>query len=148
MAARDETVARELEKEIWNIWLYTGDGEIDRLMDLAIQDMNSGSFASSLEKLNRLVLRVPDHPEAWNKRATVLYLLHRYDESLADISKVLNLEPRHFGAISGIALISLARGDKKTALEAYRRAVTIYPLMPGAAAIIVALEQEVEGVDL
>lgn len=148
LAARDETVARDLEKEIWSLWLVTGDEENDQLMKQAINDMNAGSFDSSLQKLNKLVSRMPNHSEAWNKRATVLYLLHRYDESLADISKVLSLEPRHFGAISGIALISLAKGDKKAALEAYRRAVMIYPLMPGAAAIISVLEKEVEGIEL
>ncbi len=148
LAAKDERVAGELEAQIWGLWLRSGDDKSDQMMNQAIEAMNAGSFDKSLGILNELVSHAPNHSEAWNKRATVYYLLHRYDESLADIAKVLSLEPRHFGAISGIALISLARGDKKAALNAYRRAIVIYPLMPGAAAIIHELEQEVEGVKL
>lgn len=148
LAARDESVAAKLEAQIWGQWLVSGDEKSDKLMDRAVLAMNTGSFGRSLEILNELVNHAPNHPEAWNKRATVFYLLHRYDESLVDIARVLSLEPRHFGAISGIALISLARGNKKAALDAYRRAILIYPLMRGAAAIIRELEQEVEGVRL
>ena len=146
--AVDETAASKIENKIWELWLRSGDDAIDKLMQQAIFFMNSGLFQDSLSLLNQIIDQKPEFSEAWNKRATVFYLMHRYEESMSDIVRVLELEPRHFGAISGIALISLARGDKKGALKAYRQAITIYPLMPGAAAMIPVLESEVEGLDL
>ncbi len=147
-SAVDESAASEIENKIWELWLRSGDDAIDKLMQRAMFFMNSGLFQDSLTLLNEIINQKPKFSEAWNKRATVFYLMHRYEESMSDIVKVLELEPRHFGAISGIALISLARGDKKGALQAYRQAISIYPLMPGAAAMIPVLETEVEGLDL
>ncbi len=84
-------------------------------------------------------------PEGWNKRATVLYIVGDLDRSLADIGKVLALEPRHFGAFSGIGLIEVAKGNKQKALDAYRKVIEVYPLSQGAIQNIESLEKEVEG---
>ena len=69
----------------------------------------------------------PDFAEGWNKRATVLYFLGRFEESIADIQKVLVLEKRHFGALSGLGLCYEALGDEEAALEAYLRALQVNP---------------------
>ncbi|MEO0619007.1 MAG: tetratricopeptide repeat protein, partial [Pseudomonadota bacterium] len=83
-----------------------------------------------------LVKAAPDYAEAWNKRATVNYMVGRLDESLSDIERTLELEPRHFGALSGRALVLTDKGDKKGALAAIEQAMRIHPFLRGAKRII------------
>jgi len=73
----------------------------------------------------------PNFAEGWNKRATALYLLGRYDDSIKDIAKVLELEPRHFGALSGLGLCNAQLDKEKEALDAFEKALAINPNMPG-----------------
>ena len=75
----------------------------------------------------------------------MLYIQRQYAASLQDIDKVLNLEPRHFGALTGMGLIKRAQGDDKGALEAYRRALRIHPHLTGALQAIKELKVKVEG---
>ncbi|MGI9406461.1 MAG: tetratricopeptide repeat protein [Hyphomicrobiaceae bacterium] len=121
---------------IWETWLEYGDPRIDAYMRNVVVAMNRQRFEIALEMLDKIVEEVPDHSEAWNKRATVNYMVQRFDQSLEDIEKTLALEPRHFGALSGKALILTARGEKEAALEAIEQALKIHPFLKGARAII------------
>src|SRR6476646_8072318 len=91
--------------------------------------MGQGLPALAMPILDDIVMRAPDWAEGWNKRATVLYILGEQDRSLADIEHVLALEPRHFGALSGIGLIRIAKGQPREALAAYRRALAVNPFL-------------------
>lgn len=144
-SARTGTEARLTELKIWNAWIKSGDDEVDKLVDQAIQAMQTLHYQDALALLDVVVVKKPDYAEGWNKRATVLYIVGELDRSMADIGKVLALEPRHFGAISGIGLIQIAKGNKKAALDAYRKVIEIYPLSQGAIQSIESLEKEVEG---
>jgi len=70
-------------------------------------------------------------------------VLDEYDRSLADIDKVLALEPRHFGALAGRGLIHIAKENYRAALDDYRRARAVNPFLQGAAAMIPALERRI-----
>jgi tetratricopeptide (TPR) repeat protein len=144
-SARTGAEARLTELKIWNAWIKSGDDEVDKLVDQAIQAMQTLHYQDALALLDVVVVKKPDYAEGWNKRATVLYVVGELDRSMADIGKVLALEPRHFGAISGIGLIQIAKGNKKAALDAYRKVIEIYPLSQGAIQSIESLEKEVEG---
>jgi tetratricopeptide (TPR) repeat protein len=144
-SARTGAEARLTELKIWNAWIKSGDDEVDKLVDQAIQAMQTLHYQDALALLDVVVVKKPDYAEGWNKRATVLYIVGELDRSMADIGKVLALEPRHFGAISGIGLIQIAKGNKKAALDAYRKVIEIYPLSQGAIQSIESLEKEVEG---
>ncbi len=134
--AGDYHSALQFEQQIWSEWLIYDGADIDRQMTDARTAMSAGDPLTALNILDRIVVQAPDYAEGWNKRATVLYMVGRHDESLQDIDKVLALEPRHFGAISGIALIMLAKGDNEAVLEAVDRALSIHPNLPGAAQLI------------
>jgi tetratricopeptide (TPR) repeat protein len=137
--------ARRIEREIWTLWMQSGNDEVDALMLQALELSNLRQFEASLRILDAVVIKAPKFAEGWNRRATVLYLIGDYKRSLSDIERVLELEPRHFGAISGIALISLAQGNKKAALDAFRRVVRIHPFSRGVKQAIESLAREVEG---
>jgi tetratricopeptide (TPR) repeat protein len=83
----------------------------------------------------------PNYAEVWNKRATLYYLMGRMDDSLNDIKKTLDLEPRHFGALSGRGMIYQRMGKNPEALAAFKEALSINPKMPGARLAVQELEK-------
>ncbi len=131
-----ENDAADVVAAIWGIWMETGDKDIDADMQLIVVAMNRQEFDSATFLLDKLVKKAPAYAEAWNKRATVHYIKKRYAASLADIDKTLELEPRHFGALSGRALVLTAQGDKKGALIAIEQALKVNPYLTGARSII------------
>jgi tetratricopeptide (TPR) repeat protein len=110
--------------------------------------MNAQDLATARSHLDTLVALEPDFAEAWNKRATVYFYQGEYERSLADISRVLALEPRHFGALNGLGMIFERTGRKAEALEAFRNALAIHPQMPAIQQRVDMLSRELEGVDL
>ena len=142
-AAADEEEADAMVAEIWKLWLQSGRPDIDAAMRQAVDFMGQGLPALAIPVLDDIVARAPDWAEGWNKRATVLYLLGEHDRSLADIERVLALEPRHFGALAGIGLIRIAKGEPRAALAALRRALAINPFLKERFALIPALEREI-----
>ena len=118
---------------IWGIWTAAEDDERDRVMALGSAAMNAGRFGRALEIFNAVIEGDPGFAEGWNKRATLYYLMGRYDESIADVERTLVLEPRHFGALSGMGLIYTELDDAKTALSWFEQAIEVNPYMPGIA---------------
>jgi tetratricopeptide (TPR) repeat protein len=129
--------------EIWKLWLQSGDVEIDELMQQASVLMGQGIAVLAMPILDDIVRRLPNWAEGWNKRATMLYIMGEHDRSLADIDRVLALEPRHFGAIAGMGLIRMDKGEYREALAAFRKALAINPFLKERHGIIPALEKEV-----
>ena len=144
-AAPSAEAAQPLAARIWGIWMQAGDPAADQLMATGLSAMNAGDYRSALETFGQLVEDKPAFAEGWNKRATLLYLLGRYRESVADIAKVLALEPRHFGALSGLALCDEQLGKDADALQALRRTAAVFPEMPGLKKRIKELATKVEG---
>lgn len=123
--------AQMLELQIWQIWTEAKDGPTDTLMQLGLAAMQSGNLAGALELFDAVTLSKPDFAEGWNKRATVLYMLGAYERSAEDVAKVLALEPRHFGALSGLGLIDLELNRPDDALQAFEKALKVHPQLPG-----------------
>lgn len=119
--------AFEIEDAIWEIWTAHPDPIVSSRMDEAIASIAQRNYAHAENVLNELVSESPGWAEAWNKRATLYFLQGRDNESVADIGKTLELEPRHFGAISGFAQICLRRADPQSALIAMEVALQVNP---------------------
>jgi len=134
-----------IEQTIWGIWTFRGETEIDKAMAYGIRAMNEGALENSLEIFNKIISRAPDFAEGWNKRATVFYMLGRFDASVNDIQRTLILEPRHFGALSGMGLIYNATGNSKAALKVWEKALSIHPHMPGIRAQVEEIKRELKG---
>jgi tetratricopeptide (TPR) repeat protein len=133
--------AKQTEQKIWDMWAQSDSVTADVLLNQAVAAMDAGDNKSSLAILDQVIASYPAYAEAWNKRATLNFMIGRYDESLADINKVLDLEPRHFGALSGRGMIYEAQQKWGDALEAFREALKINPNMTAVKNAIHDLEQ-------
>jgi len=89
------------ERQIWTIWLEPTDAATQQLLKDGMQSMSRGEYQAALKAFDQLVALAPEFAEGWNKRATLHYLMDNLDRSLEDIARTLELEPRHFGALSG-----------------------------------------------
>jgi tetratricopeptide (TPR) repeat protein len=143
-AAPNESVAREITDRIWRFWFEAPDAEAARLMREVQERRSMFDLAAALKLLDNLVEQAPGWAEAWNQRATIRYMAGDYAGSLADIDHVLPLEPKHFGALAGEALILMQLGRREEAQEALKRAVAIHPFLAERA----LLDPEPEGQDI
>ncbi len=137
--------ARLIEKLIWGVWLESESPTLELLMGRVVHAMGQRKLASALEILHSVVTIAPDYAEGWNKRATVYFLLGRYEESIADVEHTLSLEPRHFGALSGLGLIYSRLDDNASALDAFERALKVNPHLEQARAEVKRLRRKVKG---
>ena len=133
--------AAGIAERIWQIWLEHEDAQASSLMLRGIQQMNANDLYGALETFNRLIALKPEFAEAWNKRATIYWVMGNYDASLNDIEEVLKLEPFHFGALSGRGLVYMDRGDYFLARGSFLTLLEVYPAMPGVKENILMLEQ-------
>jgi tetratricopeptide (TPR) repeat protein len=140
--ADSEDTAKVLESAIQAMWMRSGSDTADVLMKQAGAAIEKKSYGSALAILDTVVELNPDFAEGWNRRATVHFLRGDYTNSQADIERVLELEPRHYGALSGLGAIEKERGNGRAALRALRRARTINPKLEDIDDRIRKLEQE------
>ena len=143
--APDSATAVTIEAAIWQIWLDGGDATLNELMVRGIEAMNARRFRDAVGRFTALIDSAPAFAEAWNKRATVYYLMDRLEDSVRDIERTLALEPRHFGAISGMGLIFLQRGDAEGALGAFEKVLEIHPHARGARFYVERLRERLRG---
>ena len=129
-STKEPREAAQIQEKIWDLWMYSDKEDLNALMKQGTFAMAARDFDLALESFNALIELAPDLAEAWNKRATLFYLMQNYEASVADVKKTLALEPRHFGAIVGMGLIYESLGDQEAALEAFRRGLKVNPHMP------------------
>ena len=119
--------ASKLLFNIWDIWSIADNQETQIIFDEANQFMDVGELDNAIELFTKVVKQSPEFAEGWNKRATVYFLKGELNKSISDIEKTLNLEPRHFGALDGLAEIYLIQDDIAGAAVIYRRILEIIP---------------------
>ncbi|MFQ5617503.1 MAG: tetratricopeptide repeat protein [Rhodospirillales bacterium] len=144
-AAHDEAEVERLTGAIWSIWHQSGRGVVDAQMQEGEWYMRLGSLGSALDDFSAAVAWAPDFAEAWHKRATVHFLMGNYPESIADLHRTLDLEPRHFGALGGLALIYLKLNEERAALAAMEKALEINPHLPRTRRKVQELHDRLDG---
>ena len=107
--------------------------------------MSGKELNKAYEIFSQIILTDPSWSEAWNKRATVLYLLGRYEQSQKDIDEVLKLEKRHFGALSGQGLVQIELKNYEKAISSYKKVQKIYPSMQSPKVMIPRLRELIKG---
>ena len=148
LAAPDTEDWQEVEQQIWSIWSESGSHAMDLLLQRGHEAMEAGEMAAAIEHFTALTDHAPDFAEGWNARATAFFHMERYGASMADIRRVLALNPRHFGALSGLGMILEELGEEDGALAAYRAARSVHPHRPSLIDAENRLEQRVSGRDL
>jgi len=138
----DDAEAQRVEQSIWSLWMTSDSPTADALLAQAMKASAANETATALSILDNLIEVHPDYAEAWNKRATIYFIIGRYNDSLKDIDKVLELEPRHFGALSGRGMIKRRQGDLAAARAAFEEALSFNPHMEGVERALEEIESE------
>ena len=141
----NENAAQITAQQIWRLWFDSGSATVDLLMQWSAKAVKDRKYNVALDFLNQVVALDPKYAEGWNQLATIYYMNGNYAKAMADIDRTLQLEPRHFGALAGMAQIMEVTGHKKRALEAYEKVLAIYPMMRSAQTKVEALSQELAG---
>ena len=131
-SSSDKQIIRSTENQIWEIWFSHPNSDVERLMQIGVQRMNNSRQSEAMIIFNRLVENFPNYAEAWNRRATLHYIVGNYQESINDIERVLSLEPRHFGALSGLGLVYLQLDQLSKAKQAFEDLIEVHPNSPNA----------------
>ena len=130
--APNAMVAGQIASDIRAQWLESGSPTVDLLMERGIRAQIQGNRDFAREMYDRVILIEPDYPEVWNRRAQLFVEDEKFGEALQDLNEALSLEPRHFGAWTGIGYILSSLGAEREALEAYRQALDINPWLEEA----------------
>lgn len=134
--------------QIQTAWSKSGSPAFDLLLARGRQAIDAGDLPAAIEHLTALTDQAPDFAEGWNARATAYYLSGLYGPSIVDIEHVLQLEPRHFGALSGLGLILQEIGRKDEAIKAFKASLAIQPHQDGISQALKELEQAASGTEL
>lgn len=124
---RDANQAKRISERIWARWRDSGSATTNLLLQWADKAMAEKNNSLALDLLDQVVVLMPDFAEGWNRRATLHYAMGNHSKSMADINRVLTLEPRHFGAMAGMAAILDASGNDALALRAWEQMLEVYP---------------------
>ena len=141
-----DAAAKDVVAEIWQRWTaFEDDPRATSLMAIGIRQMNLGQLRNAERIFTEIISAHPTQAEAWNKRATVRFMRGDDKGSRSDIARVIDLEPRHFGALSGLGMINIRSGDLPAALQAFEAAVRVNPHMDQAEAMIRELRATLRG---
>jgi len=140
--ASDPMAIQSLEGAIWEQWTMVPDPKQRALMLQGIAEMQQRELQRAVTTFTKLIELAPDLSEAWNKRATVQWLLGNFPASLADICETIKREPRHFGAYSGLGMIHAEMGEPGRAMAAFELAKKYNPHIVGIDAEIERLKAQ------
>ncbi len=141
----NEKAAKRISRKIWDEWTDSGSPSIDLLMLRVGQAMKDKRNNVALDLLDQVITLAPDYAEGWNRRATLHYVMREFGRSISDIERVLLLEPRHFGALSGLAVMLQTLDKDEKALETWYKVLEIYPASAQAQTNVIKLEDKLAG---
>ncbi|WEX09916.1 tetratricopeptide repeat protein [Chelativorans sp. AA-79] len=138
----NEAAARRIASRIRDEWERAGGATADLLIAWAHKAAAEKKFNVALDLLDQAVTLYPQYVESWNSRALVFLMMNDVDRAMSDLAQVLSIEPRHFGAMSGLAGILRVTGRTDEALEVYRRMLDVYPMQRNAQRAVLDLADE------
>ncbi len=142
---RDKRRAKLISDRIWLKWRTSDSHTIDLLTTWARQATSKKDYHRALDLLDQVVVIEPEYAEGWNQRATLHFAMQEYGKSIADIERTLALEPRHYGALAGLASIFMRLRQKERALKTWYRVLEVYPAMKSAQSNVLRLEEDLAG---
>ena len=139
---------QKTEQNIWEEWRKSGSDSVDFLLERGMLAMNQGRVTLAIKHFTTVIEQAPDFAEGYNMRATAYYLINQFGLSVADIEQTLQLNPRHFGAMSGLGLIFEATDRPNEALVLYNKVLELHPKSDQAQKAALRLEAQLEGTKL
>ena len=131
-----------IEQQIWLLWsTHPSDEKLTSMLDEGSRLVQDQKLYRALSIFTDAIELDPTWAEAWNKRATVLYMVGEFQKSQNDIDKVLELEKRHFGALAGQGLVNIQLQNYEKAIKSYQMAEEIYPAMKSPKLMIKQIEE-------
>lgn len=143
-----ETDHAAVEDKIWREWGKSGSDAMDLLLERGRAAVNAGDLSKAIEHFSALIDHAPEFAEGWNARATAFFLADEYGLSVNDIQSTLSLNPRHFGALSGLGMIMEQIEENENALRAYQAALAVHPFRPNLIAAVKRLQEKTAGTEL
>lgn len=143
--AGNEQAAARVSARIVREWLRSGSATVDLLMQWSQKAIDDNKNGVALDLLDQVVTLAPEFAEGWNRRATVHFSMNDYGKTMSDLERVLELEPRHFGALAGLATILSETQRTDAAIRAYERLLDVYPMMRDAQSELGRLADEASG---
>ena len=119
--------AKGIADQIRREWQESGSASINLLIQWADKAITEEKNAAALDFLDEAIRLKPGYVEGWNRRATLHFKMGNYRKSMSDINQVLQIEPRHFGALAGMAAILAQTGRDEMALRAWEKFLDVYP---------------------
>ena len=145
LKANKSKVAFIIEQEIWALWsTHPTDEKLTARLEEGSQFVRDQNYIKAKDIFTEVINLDQNWAEAWNKRATVLYLMGRYELSQSDINKVLEIENRHFGALSGQGLVQTALKNYQKAMDSYIEAHKVHPNMKSPLIMIEKLQLKIK----
>ena len=139
---KNATLSYEIEQKIWELWsTHPSDKNLTKMLAEGSNLVNKQKFDQAIVVFSKVIDLDPKWAEAWNKRATVLYMVGEFQKSQDDIDKVLELEERHFGALAGQGLVNIQLENYDKAIMSYKKAQQIYPKMKSPKIMIKQIEE-------
>jgi len=132
LADDDRALVHLVERALWEIWCRSGDPETDRLLQEGIDALGRQALDRAVELFSQVIARAPSFPEAYNKRATALYLQGKYERAIADCEATLEMNPHHFACLCGQGLCHLALRQFRQAEACFRKTLDLYPGLEAA----------------
>jgi len=142
---QDQNIARNIEDQIWKLWTtHHSDNDLTQMMNYGTVLMNNRNYDEANRIFTQIIDADPNWAEGWNKRATVYYYQKKYELSQADIDKVIKLENRHFGALSGQGMVQIKLNNLEKALDSYKEVLKIYPSNKAAQKLVNEIEKVIK----
>jgi len=135
------SLSSRIEQQIWTLWsTHPTDPKLTSILDEGSRLVQDRQLFRAIDVFTEAIELDPTWAEAWNKRATVFYMIKEFQKSQDDIDKVLELENRHFGALAGQGLVNIQLKNYEKAIMSYKKAQEIYPSMQSPEIMIKQIE--------
>lgn len=142
---RDPAKAKGIASQIASNMADSGSATVNLLMQWAATAIKEKRNGAALDFLDQVTVLDPAYPEGWNRRATLHYTMGNTRKSMADIAEVLKREPRHFGALAGMAGILMESGKDQLALKAWEDYLAVYPADRDAQEAVAKISEKLAG---
>lgn len=148
LASASPAEAKGIEREIRLEWRKTGSPAMDLLLKRGRDALERGEYAAAVEHLTALTDHAPDVAEAFHARARAYFRLDLIGPAIADLEQALALDPQHYEAAHGLAVVLEELDRPQQAYAAYRLVLSIHPHYDPAAEAVTRLKAQVEGLKL